>query len=81
MTAEVEARVVVAIRGRGATLSMFGVASGVSHIARRRSSSSRSAGFSEPDSEVVDSGVDVGCSTGSGSICSGSVDVVGSGTS
>jgi len=77
---EVEARVVAAIRGKDAILDMFGVASGVSCISKRRSLSSGSAGFSESEPEVAGSGVDAVCSAGSGSMTSGSVNVVGIGT-
>ena len=59
VTTEVEVKVVVAMRGRDVILDTFGVASGVSCIAKRRSLSSGSAGFSESEPEVVGSGVDV----------------------
>ena len=81
VTTEVEVKVVVAMRGRDVILDTFGVASGVSCIAKRRSSSSGSAGFSESEPEVVGSGVDAACSTGSGSVTSGLINAVGIGTS
>jgi len=77
VTAEVEAKVVVAMRGKDVILDTFGVASGVNRIAKRRSSSSGSAGFSESEPEVVGSGVEAACSTGSGSVTSGLIDTVG----